>query len=91
MKEGIDNWSILSTVSLGETLTEVMAAKSIDGIGVIAEWRLVLDDWICTGVWHTEMPPEGRTENDDSGCVPEMPPIHLENTAVCSPKVEHNA
>ena len=33
-------WKILSTIKRGKQLREMMAASCIDGIGVIATWKL---------------------------------------------------
>ena len=70
----LSEWKYLGGVQDAGGATEVMAAKSEDGIGIIARWMLDTDGTWRSEVWHTEMPSEG-IRDDDSGSVPETPPV----------------
>ena len=52
----VDGWSYIGGVNTLEGPTEVMAAKSEDGIGIMARWTLQPDGTWDVKVWDTEMP-----------------------------------
>ena len=84
---GTDGWSIISTTRTDEGLTRVMAAKDIDGIGTVVEWRRPYRHMIGAGVfgewrvasWGCTEDHVGPDTTDDSGCVPEIPPVGVQS------------
>jgi len=82
----LDGWVMLSTLSDDRGLTELVAAKSCDGVGVIATWRLRGDEWVTRAI-DTEMgtQPIGSHPGEP---VPPLPPVAGPKPAPAVPDLE---
>ena len=70
-----EEWKILSTVRENGQYTDVVAATSDDGVGVMARWILVEGKWNVE-VWDTEMPSESILDTEVQ--IPFEPPTNKE-------------
>lgn len=69
-------WKRLSHLSTDGKVTEIMAATSDDGIGILAEWILNPDGTWTVFAMDTEGGPwEEITDFGEGECVPPQPPV----------------
>jgi hypothetical protein len=72
----VDGWSYIGGVSTLDGPTEVMAAKSEDGIGIMARWTLQPNGTWDVKIWDTEMPFDGLQSEDGGSVLTEPPAFH---------------
>ncbi len=70
-------WHVLSSITRGKKLIELLAATCEDGIGVMARWKLRCDDTWDVSAVDTESTDGMRPVTDfhDGECVSPMPPV----------------
>lgn len=72
--ENGNRWHMLTGISSGEKLIEVMAATCFDGIGVIVRWTKRVDQWFVESMDTEGCEWESVDFSDESNEIPPEPP-----------------